>query len=252
MEFLPADINATGAFVLLAATFIGTTISGAMGVGGGIILVAVMANLMPAAAVVPIHGAVQLGSNVFRGTIQRAHIDWETFVWFAVGSIAGVAVGGSVVVALPADILRGGLGLFIIYTVWAPKLRFSSQGKAVTVVVGTMSSILTMFFGATGPFVSALLSRRGYSPQGLIGTHSAFMGAQHALKIVAFGLLGFAFADWLGLIALMLLSSLAGTLVGSYALGRMSPATFAVILKAILTVLGVNLLAIAFGLYSIT
>ena len=237
--------------MLIAATFIGTFISGAMGVGGGIILIAVMANFMPAPAIVPVHGLVQLGSNVFRGTIQRAHIDWGTFVWFALGSIVGVAVGGSVVVALPADILRAGLGLFIIYTVWAPKMRFSSQGRLVTVVVGVGSSFLTMFFGATGPFVSALLSRRSYTPQGLIGTHSAFMGAQHLLKIIVFGFLGFAFADWVWMVVLMLLASLAGTLIGSFALERMSADTFAKILKGILTLLAVNLLAVAFGLYSI-
>ena len=252
MEFLPADINATAAAMLIAATVIGAAISGAMGVGGGIILIAVMANFMPAPAVVPVHGVVQLGSNVFRGTIQRAHIDWRTFIWFLLGSIVGVAVGGRIVVALPADILRAGLGLFILYTVWAPKMRFSSQSRLAAVVVGVASSILTMFFGATGPFVSALLSRRGYTPQRLIGTHSAFMGAQHLLKIIVFGFLGFAFADWVWMIVLMLLASLVGTLIGSFALGHMSAGTFAKILKGILTLLAVNLLAIAFGFYSIT
>ena len=252
MEFLPADIDATAAAALIAATFIGNIISAATGIGGGIILLAVMANLMPAAAIIPIHGVVQLGGNIFRGTIQRAHIDWLTFVWFALGSVVGVAVGGSIVVALPSDILRAGLGLFILYTVWGPKLRFVSEGNFVAVVMGAVSSVLTMFFGATGPFAMALLARRGYTPQQLIGSHSACMAAQHALKIVAFALLGFAFADWLGLVAMLLLASLAGSLIGSYALRRIPAGTFATVLKGVLTLLAANLLAVAFGLYSIT
>jgi len=252
LEFLPADIDATAAAALIAATFVGNMLSAAMGIGGGIILLAVMASLMPAAAIIPIHGIVQFGANIFRGTIHRAHIDWMTFVWFAMGSVVGVAVGGSVVVALPPDILRGALGLFFLYTVWGPKLKFFGESNLVIVVVGMVSSVLTMFFGATGPFAAALLSQRGYTPQELIGTHSACMGAQHALKIVAFGFLGFAFADWLGLIVLMLLAALAGTLVGSYVLRRMSASTFATALKVLLTVLAVNLLAVAFGLYAIT
>ena len=252
MEFLPADIDATAAVVLIAATFFGNILSGAMGVGGGVILLAVMANLMPVAAIIPIHGVVQLGGNIFRGTIQRTHIDWLTFVWFAMGSVVGVAVGGSVAVALPADVLRISLGVFILYTVWAPKLKFVGESNLVTVIVGAVSSVLTMFFGATGPFAAALLNQRGYTPQGLVGTHSACMAAQHALKIVAFGILGFAFADWLGLIAMMLVASLAGTLIGSYALRRMSADAFAIVLKVILTVLAVNLVAVAAGLYSIT
>tara|TARA_A100001037_G_scaffold220994_1_gene198788 strand:- start:1016 stop:1777 length:762 start_codon:yes stop_codon:yes gene_type:complete len=252
LEFIPVGIETTTAVALLAATFIGNVISGMMGVGGGIILLAVMANLMPAAAIIPIHGIAQFGANIFRGTIQRAHIDWLTFVWFAVGSLVGVAIGGSIVVTLPPDILRGALALFILYTVWAPKLKFVSEGKVITIVVGVASSILTMFFGATGPFAMALLSQRGYSPQELIGTHSACMGAQHALKVVAFGVLGFAFVEWLGLIAMLLLASLAGSLIGSYVLGRMSAGMFAAALKALLTLLAVNLLAVALGLYSIT
>lgn len=252
MEFLPADIDATAAVALIAATFVGNIISGIMGVGGGIILLAVMATLMPAAAIIPIHGIAQLGANIFRGTIQRAHIDWLTFVWFALGSIVGVAVGGSIVVTLPPDILRAGLGLFILYAVWAPRLKFVAEGNVITVFVGGASSILTMFFGATGPFAMALLSQRGYTPQGLVGTHSACMGAQHGLKIVAFGFLGFAFSEWLGLVAMLLLASLAGSLIGSYALRKISAGTYAIVLKVILTALAANLLAVAFGLYSIT
>ncbi|MGB0571741.1 MAG: sulfite exporter TauE/SafE family protein [Alphaproteobacteria bacterium] len=252
MEFLPADIDTTAATALIAATFVGNVISAATGIGGGIILLAVMANLMPAAAIIPVHGVVQFGGNIFRGTIQRAHIDWLTFVWFALGSVAGVAVGGSIVVALPSDILRTGLGLFILYSVWGPKLKFVSEGNLISVVMGAVSSILTMFFGATGPFAMALLAQRGYTPQGLIGSHSACMAAQHALKIVAFGLLGFAFADWLGLIAMLLLASLAGSLIGSYALRHIPAGMFATILKLVLTLLAVNLMAVAFGLYSMS
>ncbi len=252
MEFLPADIDTTAAAALIAATFIGNVVSGAMGIGGGVILLAVMASLMPAAAIIPVHGVVQLGGNIFRGTIQRAHIDWLTFVWFTAGSVLGVAIGGSIVVSLPPDTLRIGLGLFILYMVWGPKLKFVSEGRFIAVVIGVGSSILTMFFGATGPFAMALLAQRGYSPQGLIGSHSACMAAQHGLKIVAFGFLGFAFADWLGLIAMLLLASLAGSLIGSYALRHIPAGTFAVVLKVVLTVLAVNLLAVAFGLYSMS
>ncbi|MEP4380246.1 MAG: sulfite exporter TauE/SafE family protein [Alphaproteobacteria bacterium] len=250
--FLPADIDTTAAVALIAATFIGNIISAAMGIGGGIILLAVMANLMPVAAIIPVHGVAQLGANIFRGGVQRAHIDWLTFMWFGLGSIVGVAVGGSVAVALPANVLRGALGIFIIYTVWGPQLKFFGEGNLISVVVGAVSSVLTMFFGATGPFAAALLRQRGYTPQGLIGTHSACMGAQHALKIVAFGLLGFAFAEWLGLIAMLLLASLAGTLIGSYALRRMSADVFSTLVKMVLTILAANLLAVAVGLYSIT
>ncbi len=154
-------------------------------------------------------------------------------------------------VTLPADILRAGLGLFILYMVWGPKLRVAQTGQAVVVAMGVFASILTMFFGATGAFISSLLNQRGYAPRGLVATHSTCMVAQHTLKIIAFGMLGFAFAEWAGLIVLMLASGFAGTWLGAHVLTRLPAEVFAKGLKAILTLLGINLLAVSFGLYSI-
>ena len=152
-------------------------------------------------------------------------------------------------VTLPDSTLRFGLALFILYSLWGPRLRPVSRGQAVVVGMGAAASFLTMFFGATGAFVSAILTQRGYSPRRLVGTHSICMTAQHALKVVAFGVLGFAYSDWLGLMGLMLLAGFAGTYAGSLVLNRLPAKTFAIGLKTLLTLLALNLLASALGLY---
>ncbi len=215
------------------------------------VLLAAMATVMPAPAIIPVHGVVQLGSNAGRAAIQRAHIDWRTFAYFGAGAVLGVAIGGSIVVTLPATVLRTGLGLFILYTVWGPKLRIAAGGTAVVVAIGVIASFLTMFFGATGPFMSALLRQRDYKPRQFVATHAVCMTAQHLLKIVVFGLFGFAFAEWAGLIVLMLASGFVGTYLGSHVLNRLPAATFANGLKAVLTVLALNLLGSALGLYQL-
>ena len=250
LDLLPGSISTLASFLLVAMSFIGSFITAAMGIGGGIVLIAVMATVMPAPAVIPVHGVVQLGANVGRAGMQRAHIDWRTFLYFGAGSIVGITIGGSVVVTLPADILRLGLALFILYAVWGPKMRFVSQGQTVVVAMGVAASFLTMFFGATGTFISSVLNQRDYSPRELVGTHSICMGAQHGLKIIVFGILGFAFADWLGLMALMLFAAFAGTYLGSLVLNRLPAKVFSTGLKVVLTLLALNLLASAFGLYS--
>jgi uncharacterized membrane protein YfcA len=251
LDFVPSSIDVVAVYVLVAISFVGALITGAMGIGGGVTLLTVMATLMPAPAIIPIHGVVLLGANIARGAILRVDIDWRTFVYFAIGSIVGIAIGGSVVVTLPADLLRAGLALFILYTIWGPKMRIVATGNWILIVIGLVASFLTMFFGATGTFVSGLLNQRRYNPRGLVATHSACMGAQNALKVVTFGVLGFAFADWAGLVVLMLIASFAGTYIGSLVLNRLPARIFAIGLKTILTVLAINLLASAFGLYNI-
>lgn len=236
---------------LAAASFVGSFITGSMGIGGGIALLAVMATLMPAAAVIPVHGVVQLGSNASRAGLQWRHIDWRTFAGFSAGSLFGIAAGGSVAITLPNSTLRLGLALFILYSTWGPRMRLASSGQAAVAAMGAAASFLTMFFGATGPFVSAILSRRGYSPRGLVGTHAMCMTAQHALKIAVFGILGFAYGEWLGLTALMLVAAFAGTYAGTLVLNRLPAKTFAVALKTLLTLLALNLSASALGLYDL-
>lgn len=249
MEFVPNSIDGSASLILVGVSLLGAFITAAAGIGGGIVLLAVMATLMPTSAVIPVHGAVQIGANGARAALQRAHIDWRTFVYFGLGSVVGIGIGGSVVVSLPADILRAGLALFILYTVWGPKLRMVSEGKLIIAVIGLIASFLTMFFGATGTFIAGLLNQRGYTPREMVATHSVCMGAQHILKVVTFAVLGFAFAEWVGLIALMMLAAVLGTYLGSLVLNRLPAETFAIGIKAILTLLSLNLLATAAGLY---
>ena len=192
--------------VLAAMSFLGSFITAAMGIGGGILLIAVMATLMQATAVIPVHGVVQLGSNAGRAILQWSYVDWRTYASFAIGSIGGVAGGGSVAVTLPGEVLRVVLALFILFSIWGPRLQVAASGQAVVVAVGAVASFLTMFFGATGACISAILTQRDYAPRRMVATQSVCMGSQHALKTIAFGLLGFAYADWLGLIAVMIVA----------------------------------------------
>ena len=65
-------LSFTGFFVLCLVSFLGSLIAGALGLGGGVLVLATMANLLPPMALVPIHGVVQLGSN-----LSRAVLSWR-------------------------------------------------------------------------------------------------------------------------------------------------------------------------------
>ena len=91
---------------------------------------------------------------------------------------------------------------------------------------GAVSSFLTMFFGATGSFIAALLKGMKLPPLAHVATQGALMTLQHLLKSVVFGFLGFAFASWLPLIAAMIASGFLGTVIGRQVLTRMGPSYF--------------------------
>ena len=254
MTFLPPDISLLESILLIVVSAFTSGISAVMSIGGGVAYLAVLASIIPPAAVIPIHGAVQIGNNASRAVIQRKYIAWPVAVPFILGSIVGAILGGQIVFALPEDVLRIVLGAFILYTSWGPtQFRFTSGERARTVVaaiVGAVSTFLTMFIGATGPFVASSLG--GYFPDRMVfvGSHALCMLFQHTIKVLVFGLLGFAFAPWLPLLAAIIASGVLGTVIGSRFLARLPEQTFRKALKIILTALALNLLAAGFGLYS--
>lgn len=239
IEMLPPDLSHAAALGLLAMSFAGSFITAAFGIGGGVAFLGACAILLPPAAIIPVHGVVQLGSNAIRAAMFLRHLMWSALPAFVVGSLVGVAVGGSVVVSLPGWMVQSVVGLFILWVVFARPPKWLSHWPLVT---GFISSFLTMFFGATGPFVAGYVKALKLDRHAHTATHAALMTVQHGLKVAMFGLLGFAFADWAAFIAALILAGAIGTWVGKQVLGRMTDNGFHKALNVLLILIALRLL----------
>jgi len=237
---VPADVGLTASAALIALSAATSFITAAAGIGGGIILIAVMAVIMPAHALIPIHGVVQIGSNAGRAAIMIRGVEWKVIAMFCIGSLVGAAIGGLTAVQLPPAALNIGLACFILWSVWGPAV--SAAGRFRVIVTGIFSSFLTMFFGATGSFVSAMVKSMRLGRVEHVATHSACMVAQHTIKVFAFGLLGFNYAPYAGLVVAMVLSGFLGTVIGKHVLVKMNDQTFHRVIAVILSVLALRLL----------
>ena len=110
-------------------------------------------------------------------------------------------------------------------------------------VASTGLALLSMFVGATGPLMSVILAQiLANDRKALVATHAAAMTVQHGLKIVVFGLAGFAFWDWLPLIAAMIAFGFLGTVYGTRLLDRLPEESFRRWFKIGITVLALELL----------
>lgn len=99
-----------------------------------------------------------------------------------------------------------------------------------------------MMIGASGPMLSAFFAKLFPDDRKtLVATHAAGMTVHHALKVVIFGLAGFAFARWLPFLAAMILSGYLGTIWGTKLLHAMPERLFRTGLKALLTVLALDM-----------
>lgn len=234
-----AGLDPLMALGLFVVSFAGSLITVTMGLGGGILVLGVMASLLPPAALIPVHGVIQLGSNFFRSALFLKHMHWPVFGAFAVGSAIGAGVGGMVAVQLPPAVIQIGVGLFILWTLALSPPQWLARWPWLT---GGVSSFLTMFFGATGPFVATFIRSLKLDRQGHTATHATFMTLQHGLKIIAFGMLGFGFGPWIGFLIGMIASGVLGTLVGKRILQDLSEAGFRRGLTVVLVLISLRLI----------
>jgi uncharacterized protein len=82
---LPEGLGSAIAVLLIVASFFTSALTAAFGVGGGIAMLALMGLFIPGAALIPVHGAVQLGSNTGRAWHLRVHVRRDIFAPFIAG-----------------------------------------------------------------------------------------------------------------------------------------------------------------------
>ncbi|TXB71360.1 sulfite exporter TauE/SafE family protein [Paracoccus aurantiacus] len=236
---MPEGMNHAVFATLLVASFAGSFITVAFGIGGGGMLLAIMATLVPPAALIPTHGVIQIGSNLGRALITFRHIFWPALPAFTIGSVIGAALGGAVVVNLPPEWVQIGVGSFVLWSVLA---RPPSGVRDWPLTVGAISSFLTMFFGATGLFVATFTKSQKLPRHDHVATHAALMTVQHGVKTIAFGLLGFAFSAWWGFVIAMIVAGFLGTIAGKSMLNRLDDKRFRLALDIILVLLSLRLI----------
>jgi uncharacterized membrane protein YfcA len=215
------------------------------GAGGGPILLALMAMVMPPASLIPVHTVVQLGVGSSRTVFLWRFILWPTVVPFMIGSILGAALAAPIFVSLPSAVLQGIVGLFILLIAWMPEFGRIGPERGRFAILGFGMTFLAMFVSSTGsllaPFVAGISpDRRNYA-----STTAGLMSMSHIVKLVAFGLMGFAVGAYLPLMAAMVATAALGNWLGRKVLFRMREDLFRVVLKVLLTALALRLLWVA-------
>lgn len=242
ITLLPENLSLSVALFLLASSVITSMITASLGAGGGVLLLILMATWMPAAAIIPVHGMIQLGSNGGRAALTWKHIDWRTVAAFAPGVIAGAAAGAWLLVSLPAYLWQLTIATFVLYLCWGPALPKSAFGPIGVFIAATVTSFVSLFVGATGPLVAAFIKQIHTDRFRTVATFATAMVLQHAPKALVFGVTGFVFAHWLPFILAMIACGFAGTWIGLRLLNSFNNRWFSKALNLVLTILALRLM----------
>ncbi|WP_046077900.1 sulfite exporter TauE/SafE family protein [Halomonas sp. HG01] len=226
---------------LILLSVLTSAFTAAFGAGGGVLMIMALAQVMPAAALIPVHGMVQLGSNVGRVCMTWRHLDRATLLAFLPGVALGALAAAWLLIRLPAGVLELCIAAFVLFTLWGPGLPGRALGRLGTLIVGAVTTLLSSLVGASGPVVAAFIKQRQEGRLAKVATFSACMVAQHLTKAFVFGAAGFVFHDWLGLILAMVAAGFVGTWLGLNLLKRLSDRRFDDLFRLVLTLLSLRL-----------
>ncbi len=239
LTVFPDSLSNTIIMFLIFVSFITSFISAVLGLGGGVVLLGIFAIFLDPIAIIPVHGVVQVASNGGRLITLLGRVHTPVILPFVLGSCIGATLGGFTFSQINPEFVQLFVGIFIILTVLKlfPKIK-----TKYLVFIGIVSSFLTILVGGAGSFAAAVVNSIKLEKLSHIATLAFIMLIQHFIKIVVFGFLGFAFAPYISLIALMILSGFMGTLIGRVVVVRLNEDIFRRVLDVFLIFLAVKLI----------
>lgn len=246
-NLLPDMLSGWQVLLLVITAAFTSFITAAVGVGGGVLLLAVLSLVIPVSAIIPVHGLVQLGSNAYRSVLLWRNIDWQTVLYFLPGSIVGAALAAVFLIELPLAALQIAIASFILFLCWGPRLPGRVLSNWGVFLAAAITTFLSHFVGATGPLVAAFIKQKFADSRHVsVASFAVTMTIQHGPKALVYGVAGFAFKEWLLLVALMISAGALGTKLGLLQLNKLSDQRFTLVFNTVLTVLALRLLWQAF------
>ena len=184
--------------ILILSAFITSSISAVLGMGGGIILLGIMAIIIPEGyMVIALHGIIQLVSNTTRTYVFRKNLHKKIIKEFSIGAFIGVILSALIIILLihffdvesanqiKVEFLKPIIGIFIIWYLFLKKSKRAVKSYTF-IPVGGISGLSSIFVGATGPLIAPFFLNKNLSKENIIANKAACQMLTHLTKIPLF------------------------------------------------------------------
>ena len=240
--------------ILIIAAFITSSISAVLGMGGGIILLAIMAIIIPNGyMVIALHGIIQLISNSTRTYVFKDHLKNNLIKEFLIGSLLGASISALIILFLikfynvesaseiKVDFLKPMIGLFILWYIFLKGSKKEKDFKSF-IRVGGISGLASVFVGATGPLIAPFFLNRNFVKEQVIANKAACQMITHLTKIPLF--IFFFNVNYINeykILLPLIIAVFIGTNIGKKVLGMIPEKLFKKLFKMTLFVIAVRL-----------
>ena len=241
--------------ILIIAALITSSISAVIGMGGGIILLGIMAILIPEGyMVIALHGIIQMVSNGTRTFVFRQHLKKNLISEYLFGALIGLGLSVIIVYALMQyyevdsanqmkfDYLKPIIGLYILWYLYLKGAKKEQKNK-LFIIVGFISGLVSIFIGAVGPLIAPFFLRKDLTKENVIANKAACQIITHIGKIPIFMyFFNVNYIEQYTILLPLIISVYIGTNVGKKLLGSISEKTFKIFFKVCLTIIAIRLI----------
>ena len=233
--------------LLTLLSFFTAMMTSIAGAGGGTVLLAAMLQFMNPSEAIPVHGVIQLSSNIARTWLLRKFVKWGIILKFSLMIPLGVYLGLEIFQSFDAEDIKKLIGLFIIIALILQNIKFIKNliiSSNWYYIVGLFTGILNILVGVIAPLLAVIVKQSINEKKSIVGTLGYFGLVGNLTKIIGFSLIGFSFLEYLDTFLLMIPATLLGSRIGQYLLDKISNKLFFYIFQIILIFLALRLLII--------
>ncbi len=210
-------------YVLIIISALATSLlSGLVGMAGGVVLMAVLVNILPVSSAMVLHGITQFTANGSRTLILRKHLMWRLLPGYILGASAAVAGFSALLFVPEASVVLILVGLFP----WLARLQPKSSALNITrpasnIICGFSVTSAQLLAGAAGPLLDLFYLNSGLDRQTVVANKALTQTIGHLLRIFYYGAVisvATPLPNWLFLAAAI--AAVIGTRLGTWLLAR--------------------------------
>ena len=216
-------------YALIISSALATSVlSGLVSMAGGVVLMAILINVLPVSSAMVLHGVTQFTANGSRTLILRRFLLWQLLPGYMLGAALAVAGFSALLFVPDASVVLILVGLFP----WVAKLKPKLSGLNITrplssVLCGLSVTSAQLLAGAAGPLLDMFYLNSGLDRQTVVANKAMTQTIGHLLRILYYGAIisvETLLPNWLFLAAAV--TAVLGTRIGTWLLSRWDDAGF--------------------------
>lgn len=152
--------------------------------GGGVILLAIMVNLIPITQAMVYHGVIQFFANGFRAALHYQAISIRILALYILGSVIGSYFLFQIIYSPNKGLILLTLGLITLFGPYLKFVKLDVRTPLGAISCGILVSWLNTLVGASGPLLNMFFLKSNLNRFQVIATKSATQTIAHFIKVL--------------------------------------------------------------------